>query len=81
MTEITAGSSTLVNCSATGGSVGTALGPAGTIIGVGVGIVVGCIIDWWMSNKFKEKLIKQCSEYLASLETEIINGSDDTEGF
>lgn len=81
MTEITVGTPTLVAYSATGGSVGTVLGgPAGTIIGVGAGLAVGCIVDWWMTKRFKAKLIKQCSDYLTLLETYIINGSDNAKG-
>jgi hypothetical protein len=72
--------SAAAGATATGGAVGTTAGPAGTVIGVGVGIAVSLIIDWWMTDSFKAKLHEQCGAYLHNLEREIASGSANSTG-
>lgn len=73
------GSATAAGAAAGGGS-GSAAGPLGTIVGFGVGIAVGAIVDWWMTEKFKEKLSAQCMTFLDELERDLINGTSGQPG-
>jgi hypothetical protein len=63
-----------------GGAVGSVAGPAGTVIGIGAGIVVGAAIDWWMTEKFKEKLAEQCNRFLNTVRDQLIDGSGNQPG-
>ncbi len=74
-----AGSATAAGATAGGGG-GSAAGPLGTIIGFGVGIAVGAIVDWWMSEKFREKLSAQCMAFLDDLERDLVNGTGGQSG-
>jgi len=65
---------------AAGGTGGTAAGPAGTIIGVGVGIAVGWIVDEVISDATNAKIQKQVVAYLDGLEREIIDGTNGQPG-
>ena len=69
-----AGSATAAGATAGGGG-GSAAGPLGTIVGIGVGFAVGAIVDWWMSEKFKERLSAQCMTFLDDLERDLVNGT------
>jgi hypothetical protein len=69
-----AGSATAAGATAGGGG-GSVAGPLGTIVGFGVGFAVGAIVDWWMSEKFKEKLSAQCMRFLDELERDLVNGT------
>jgi len=69
-----AGGTAMVSGGAAGGGAGTALGPAGTIVGFGAGIIVGCAIDWWMTERFKEQMSGEIAAFLDSLESQIVKG-------
>ena len=58
-----------------GGTVGSLAGPAGTVIGIGAGLVVGAAIDWWMTENFKEKLAEQCNRFLDTVRDQLIDGT------
>jgi hypothetical protein len=55
--------------SAAGGGVGSFAGPVGTIIGIGVGLVIGAIVDWRLSKQFEAKVAEQCNFFLSDLES------------
>lgn len=79
--EKLAASSGIVYGVVAGGSTGSLVGgPHGTIIGEGVGIIAGLMVEWWISDKFKEKIEKQCNEYLTIVEEAIIKGSPEKSG-
>lgn len=63
-----------------GAATGTTVGPAGTIIGFGVGLVVGVAVDWWMTERFQEKLTQQCQVFLDGVEQTMIEGSPQAPG-
>jgi hypothetical protein len=65
---------------AAGGAGGTLGGPVGTVIGVGVGVAVGVAIDWWMTERFQDKLAQQCDEFLGRVETSLVEGSEGPDG-
>jgi hypothetical protein len=76
---IAAGGAT-VGGGAAGGGAGSFAGPAGTVIGIGIGIVVGAAVDWWMSDKFEEKVVDQSNQFLDTLETRLREGNGKTPG-
>ena len=63
-----------------GGGGGSTVGPVGTAIGFGVGLVVGIAIDWWMTASFEEKLSDQLNEMIDQFESSVIGGVDDEPG-
>jgi hypothetical protein len=65
---------------ATGGGGGSAAGPGGAAIGFAVGLVVGVIIDWWMTASFEEKLSAQLNELIDEVESSVISGKDGQPG-
>lgn len=65
---------------AAGGGAGSVAGPAGTIIGLGVGIVVGAAVDWWLSDKFEEKVTGQCNQFLSMLDHRLCEGNQKAPG-
>ena len=68
------GGSSMAGGGAIGGSAGWLGGPAGEVIAVGVGLVIGAIIDWWLTDKFKANLAKELTSYLDNLESEMTRG-------
>jgi hypothetical protein len=60
---------------AVGGGAGWLGGPAGAAIGFGVGVTVGAIIDWWVTDGFKTHLTDQLTAYLNNLERDIVDGT------
>lgn len=72
-TTVAAGGTTAVTATA-GGAGGSTLGPAGTFVGIGVGLAVGVVIDWWMSSEFEAKMTKQLNELVDDLEREVVAG-------
>ena len=63
-----------------GGALGTLAGPAGTVIGIGAGLVVGAAIDWWMTDRFKEKLAEQCNRFIDTVRDQLIDGTPQQPG-
>lgn len=78
--SVTAATGTTVAATSTGGAGGTAVGPAGTIIGAGIGLVVGVAIDWWLTEEFQEKLVKDLNTYFDLLENHILDGTNEKPG-
>jgi hypothetical protein len=76
---IEAGGAT-VGGAAAGGGGGSFVGPVGTIVGIGVGLIVGAIVDWRLSKKFEAKVAEQCNGFLDNLEQRLRDGSDNSPG-
>lgn len=61
---------------AAGGTGGTAVAPGvGTAIGVAGGLIVGGVVDWWMTDKFKEKVAEQCRQFLNNTHVALVTGN------
>ena len=75
-----AGGSAMAGGSASGGGIGAFGGPAGTVIGVGVGLAVGAAIEWWMTARFEAQLTELCDQFLDSVENQILDGNSQTPG-
>jgi hypothetical protein len=73
-------STTVTSSTAAGGSAGSGAGPVGTIVGVGVGLVVGAIVDWWLTDSFKQKLSDECHSFLDALEEHLLQGTSKSRG-
>ncbi len=73
-TTALAGGGALGGATVGGGTVGSFGGPVGTIVGLGIGIVIGGIVDWWMTENFKENMTSEIDKYLDSIEKLIIEG-------
>lgn len=63
-----------------GGAAGALGGPGGAIIGFGVGLAVGVVIDWWMTEDFRDRLEGEVVAYIDALEREVIDGADGRPG-
>jgi hypothetical protein len=60
---------------ATGGAGGTAIAPGvGTAIGLAGGLIVGAVVDWWLTDEFKDKVAAECRKFLASTEVALMTG-------
>ena len=58
-----------------GGAGGTAIAPGiGTAVGVAGGLIVGAVVDWWMTDEFKEKVAEQCRQFLTSTHVALVTG-------
>src|SRR5207302_2249112 len=64
-----------VGGAAAGGGGGSLAGPAGTIIGFGVGLVAGAVIDWWLSERFEARVSEQCNQFLTALDQSVTHGT------
>lgn len=60
---------------AAGSALGSVIPGPGTIIGLGVGLVAGICVDWWMNDRFQDKLTSEMSTYVNRLETQMLNGT------
>lgn len=60
---------------AAGGGTGTLAGPAGTVVGIGVGLAVGVAIDWWTSDRLESHVTGQCHTFLDTVERQLVEGS------
>jgi hypothetical protein len=76
---IEAGGATLGGAAAGGGG-GSFVGPVGTVVGIGVGLVVGAIVDWRMSKRFEAKVTDQCNWFLINLERQLRDGTPHSAG-
>lgn len=64
-----------------GTAAGSALGgSSGNIFVACVGLVVGIVIDWWMTDNFKEKLSGDLNTYIRDLQSGILQGSEESQG-
>jgi hypothetical protein len=69
-----AGGSSTAGGATLGGAAGWLGGPLGAVIGVGAGLAVGAVVDWWVTDRFKANLTEQLTTYLDNLERDMING-------
>ncbi len=73
-----AGAAASAGATATGTAAGTGAGslggPVGAAVGFGVGLAVGMVIDWWLTDKFQERLSQQMNSYLDTLGNTILYG-------
>jgi len=76
---VEAGGATVGGATA-GGGLGSLGGPAGTVIGVGTGLVVGAIVDWWLTDQFKAKVEAQCNVFIDMVEARLRDGTDKSTG-
>jgi len=60
---------------AAGGGTGTLAGPAGTVVGVGVGLAIGVAIDWWTSDRLESHVTGQCQVFLDTVERQLVEGT------
>jgi len=67
-------------CAKAGAKVGSALPGKGTVIGFGVGLAIGIVVDWWMTEQFKEKMSHEMEVYIDGLKAAIVHGVGDEEG-
>jgi hypothetical protein len=79
-TTATAAGGATAASSAAGGAGGTTVGPWGTVVGFGVGLVIGLAIDWWMSEEFAAKLNGKLTTMLNQTEDAILQGAPDRAG-
>ena len=79
-TTATAAGGATAASTAAGGASGSTVGPWGTVAGVGIGIVIGLAIDWWMSEEFAEKLNGELITMLNETEAAILQGPPDKPG-
>lgn len=63
-----------------GGTAGSLAGPVGTGVGVIVGAMVGLGIDWWLTERFQERVTGELTSYLDELERGLLEGTDDDPG-
>ena len=79
-TETIAAGGATAGGAAAGGGGGSLAGPAGTIIGLGVGVAVGAVIDWWMSERFEAKMTTQLNRFFDSVDGQLITGTPKAPG-
>ncbi len=71
----TAGGSSMASGGAVGATSGWLGGPLGAVIGVGTGLAVGAVVDWWVTEKFKAHLTEELTTYLDHLERDLIENT------
>jgi hypothetical protein len=76
----TAGGSSMAAGGAVGGASGWLGGPMGAAIGVGAGLAVGAVVDWWLTERFKLNLTQELTAYLDNLERDMIENRPATDG-
>ncbi|MFI4873832.1 MAG: hypothetical protein ACIALR_00735 [Blastopirellula sp. JB062] len=63
-----------VGGAAVGGGGGLAAGPIGSGVGIAGGIVVGLVIDYWLTESTKATLTQQLNGLLDQIETAVLDG-------
>ena len=38
------------------------------------GLIVGAVVDWWMTDEFKEKVAEQCRQFLSTTHVALVTG-------
>ncbi len=71
----TAGGSSMASGGAVGATSGWLGGPLGAVIGVGTGLAVGAVVDWWVTAKFKANLTEELRTYLDHLEHDLLENT------
>ena len=60
---------------ATGGVGGTAIAPGvGTAIGLAGGLLIGAVVDWWLTDEFKDKVAAECRRFLTTTQVALTTG-------
>jgi uncharacterized membrane protein len=60
---------------ATGGAGGSVIAPGvGTAIGLAGGLIVGAVVDWWLTDEFKDKVAAECRKFLSTSEVALMTG-------
>ena len=49
-------------------------------VGVGVGLVVGILVDWWMTDGFRDKVTGDLEKYIQKVRDAIVEGDGTTGG-
>lgn len=55
------------------GGTGTAVGPMGTAIGVGVGLLAGILIESWIDKRYEAKVTNELNQMLTDMEESLWN--------
>ncbi|SFH63203.1 hypothetical protein SAMN05421753_101525 [Planctomicrobium piriforme] len=69
-----------VGGAAAGGGGGSAAGPVGTVVGLAGGLLVGVVIDWWMTKSFHDKICADLDKMINEAEKAVILGTDNLHG-
>lgn len=76
-----ASSSGVILGSAQAGAIGgSAVGPLGTIAGLGAGVTVGLVFEHMMSEHFQEKIVQECEDLLQNTKQHLRYGSEQNPG-
>jgi hypothetical protein len=79
-TSAAAGGGATAGGAVAGGGVGLVGGPVVTAIGAGVGLVIGVIVDWWMTERFQAQLTADLIDYIENLRRGLLDGTDSDSG-
>lgn len=79
-TAAAAGGGTMATGAAAGGGGGSLAGPGGTAIGLVAGLVVGSLIDWWMTERLEAELNTNMTSMIQQIENSLIDGTEDQPG-
>ena len=75
-----AGGGAMATGTAGGGAAGTSVGPVGTLVGAGVGLIIGVGVDWWLTDQFQEKLTSQLNTYFDEMQRNLLDGTVEEPG-
>lgn len=78
-TAASAGGATATGA-AVGGSGGSLGGPASGIVALGIGVIIGVAVDWWMTERFRARLEAELLAYLNELEETLLYGDESALG-
>lgn len=75
-----AGGSAVAGGAGVGAGGGALGGPVGVVVGLGVGIAVGAVIDWKMTDSFRDRLEEELLAYLDGIERSVLEGTPEQRG-
>jgi len=73
--------STAASAGAGGARIGSILPGKGTLVGLGVGLAVGILVDWWRTDEFRSKMSQELEGYLTAMKKDIVYGFEGSDGF